>query len=104
MKVATRTQELTPNQIFRAVSRITRIEIRDLKTPNGKRDKRDARKICSVLIYDKGGYSLSKTADMLSLINHTTIIHAKRSYSDLLDSDKVFREKVNKVKLLLGIS
>lgn len=104
MKVATRTQELTPNQIFRAVSRITRIEIRDLKTPNGKRDKRDARKICCALIYDKGGYSLSKTANMLSLENHTTIIHAKRSYSDLLDSDKGFRDKVNKVKLLLGIS
>lgn len=104
MKVATRTQELTPNQIFRAVSRITRIEIRDLKTPNGKRDRRDARKICSVLIYDKGGYSLTKTANMLSLTHHATVIHAKKSYSDLLDSDKGFRDKVNKVKLLLGIS
>jgi len=104
MKVATRPSELTPNQIFRAVSIITRIEIKDLKTPNGKRDKRDARKICSTLIYDKGGYSLTKTANMLSLSNHTTIMHAKKSYADLLDSDKGFRDKVNKVKLLLGIS
>lgn len=101
MKVAARPQELTPNQIFRAVSRITRIEIRDLKTPNGKRDKRDARKICSALIYDKGGYSLTKTANMLSLSNHATIIHANNSYIDLLDTDKGFREKVNKVKRLL---
>lgn len=98
------TKQLKPYKIILAVSKVTDIRAKQIQSRCRKREIVDARRLAMALIYDKCHLSLKATGALFGSVDHSTVLHSNMSYFDLLDTDKGFREKVNKVKLLLGIS
>lgn len=65
-----------------------------------------ARHIAAFLIYKWCGYSLKATGDLLSMYDHTSVIHARKKmedallthsypYHDLMDLDRICEDMIN---------
>ena len=89
-------------RILATVSRLTEVPISKIrgKTRNG--EVVAARRICMVLINDKLNYSSIVNAAVFRR-DHTTVLHAFKVHSDLMDVDKAYEEFFNICATAVGI-
>lgn len=76
--------------IFNLVKKHTGIDVEDLKTKSRKRPKVVARQLNMSFIERHTKYTLQAIADIFNR-DHATVLHAKKTISDLIDTDKNIR-------------
>lgn len=77
------------------------LELKDLKSPCRKRELTEARQIAMHICYKRTGMTLKSIGDFFGGRDHSTVIYAKETVSDLLDTDKLFKSKYLMVERLI---
>lgn len=76
-----------PDDIIRAVELLTGIPVHVMKTKTRKREVVHARYLAMVALRERTSLTLRSIADLLGGFDHTTVITAKKTISDLVEID-----------------
>lgn len=70
---------------------------------SGKREKpyMDAKRICVGLILESEHITLQEVASIIGLSHHTSVMHLRDTYNNLMKTDWVFRRKRDRIKASL---
>lgn len=71
--------------------------IDDLKSPWRKREVVECRQVCMYIMKQRGNYKLKRIGKHFGGRDHSTVIHACNTVTNLLDTDKTFKSLVDKV-------
>jgi chromosomal replication initiation ATPase DnaA len=90
-----------PDEIIEAVSQGLRVSKDTLLGPSRKREVSEARFICFGMILLANPNMTLKELGKLFSRDHSTIIYGREVYNTLVGHDKVFQNKVLRVKQLI---
>ncbi len=77
----------TPNEIIEQVSSFLNVSIKDIKSPKRNSEIGYARHLCMYLLKDLLNLPLTKIAKQMGRRDHTTVIHAIKKISDLINKE-----------------
>ena len=96
-----RPMPITPEMIIQVVCDYFKVTTTDLTDYNRKREKVEARQIAMWLFIKETRWTLTKIGKEFGGRDHSTVIYAKDTVNDLMDTNKVFKAKVEDVVELL---
>lgn len=89
----------TPNEIIEQVSSFLNVSIKDIKSPKRNSEIGYARHLCMYLLKDLLNLPLTKIAKQMGRRDHTTVIHAIKKISDLINKeDPTTLQIMNEIK------
>jgi chromosomal replication initiator protein len=85
------------------ISRLYGVSIENLKSKSRDRKYVDPRHISMYFIKEyHRSFSLKSIGEYFGGRDHSTVIHALENVSDLMDTDKQFKEKIKRAKVALN--
>lgn len=87
--------------IASVVTHITGVTMDELKRKGKPAKVSEARQILWTMAYNTGKFSQKYLANYFNRVDHTSVDFARRSVSNLYDSDKYFRSKIENIKVLM---
>lgn len=93
-----RPKEPTVEEIIEVVAHYFELPSEVLHMKTRKREIVQARQIAMYLSKEKTKLSLSEIGRLIGNKDHATVLHAKRTVSNLCDTDKRFKADVNKIE------
>lgn len=91
-------------EITTIVSQQYAVDPSELSKWNKKRRVVEPRQVCMFFCYMFLSMSGKATANQYGLVNHTTTIHSAKTVSSLYKSNRTFRERLDAISDLLGIT
>ncbi|MCX8035397.1 MAG: chromosomal replication initiator protein DnaA [Candidatus Dojkabacteria bacterium] len=89
----------TPNEIIENISTFLNVSVKDLKSPKRTTEIGYARHLCMYLLKDILNLPLAKIAKQMGRKDHTTVIHAIKKISELIEKqDPTTLQIINEIK------
>lgn len=93
--------DLTVDKVEEAVCEYFNISMRDLESPSRKRNIVQARQIAMYLCRKLTAASLSTIGEQMGGKNHATVLHSCDTVSDLIGTDRLFKQYVADIERIL---
>ena len=88
-------------EIYESIYEVTGVNKTDLISKNRHRNIADTRKILIQMIRDKYNYTLSTIGKLINR-DHATVIHSLKASEWLLEHDKLFRSRYDKINNIIN--
>lgn len=85
-------------KIIEIVSGCFGVDVSGIKSKCRKRELAEARQVCMYLIMKHTEDTLDACASFVNVGEHGTVIHAKKTVSNLMDTDRVFANKIRLIE------
>lgn len=93
--------ELTIDKVEKAVCQYFNLTPEELHSPSRKRQTVQARQIAMFLSRSLTSSSLSTIGDQIGGRDHATVLHACNTVTDLMSTDRLFKQYVNDIQRIL---